>query len=233
MGSFQAIYDRAAKRKGGEAALEELLADWTPPKSPKEIEKIPDHRWLAMMTKCIFQAGFSWKVIEAKWPGFEEAFEGFDPPRWAFAPDEDLDALAKDTRIVRNPQKINTVRGNAIFIGDLAKQYGSAGKAFAGWPMSDQIGLLDLMKTKASRMGGNSAQYFIRFMGLDSFILSRDVNAALIAEGIIDKPATSKSAMKAVQAAFNQWAEETGRSRVHLSRVLAMSAGDQSGIPGH
>ena len=30
------------------------------------------------MTRAIFQSGFSWKVIEAKWPGFEEAFDGFD-----------------------------------------------------------------------------------------------------------------------------------------------------------
>lgn len=232
MGTFGAIYDRAVKRKGGEDELEKLLADWRKPKSARTIAKIPDDRWLAMMTKCIFQAGFSWKVIESKWPGFEEAFDGFDPPRWALAPDEDLDALAKDTRIVRNPQKIHTVRPNAIFICDLAKDYGSAGKAFANWPMNDQIGLLELLKKKASRMGGNTAQYFLRFMGLDSFILSQDVNAALIMEGIIDKPATSKTAMKAVQEAFNTWAEETGRTRVQLSRILAMSAGDNYGIPG-
>jgi len=233
MGSFDAVIERAAKRKGGVEALEKLIGESTQPKSPAELAAIPDDRWLAMMTRCIFQAGFNWKVIENKWPGFEEAFEGFDPPRWAFAPDEDLDALARDKRIVRNPQKINTVRDNAIFVCDLTKEHGSAGRFFADWPMTDQVGLLEVLKNRASRLGGNTAQYFMRFMGLDTFILSRDVTAALKLEGVIDKPATSKSAMKAVQQAFNAWAGETGRSRVQLSRILAMSAGENSGVPGH
>ena len=56
-----------------------------------------------------------------------------------------------------------------------------------------------------------------------SFILSRDVTARLIAEGVIDKPATSKTALKSVQAAFNTWMEQSGRSLTEISRVLAMS----------
>ena len=50
-----------------------------------------------------------------------------------------LDALARDTRIVRNPQKIATVRPNAIYIQDLARENGSAGSFFANWPAGDQL----------------------------------------------------------------------------------------------
>ncbi|MCP3688961.1 MAG: hypothetical protein GY784_11145 [Gammaproteobacteria bacterium] len=54
---FDEIFDIAADRKGGSEALDELL---TQPKSTAELEDIGDDRWLACMTRCIFQAGFNW-----------------------------------------------------------------------------------------------------------------------------------------------------------------------------
>ena len=75
---FARIFDMAAARKGGAEALDALLPK---PKSKAHLAAIPDDRWLAAMTRAVFQAGFSWNVIETKWPGFEEAFWGFDPGR--------------------------------------------------------------------------------------------------------------------------------------------------------
>lgn len=222
MTPFEEIFDRAASRHGGKGALEKRLAE-TKPLPKAKLAAIPDDRWLAGMTRRIFQAGFNWKVIDNKWDGFEAAFDGFDVGRWVLAPDEDLDALAKDSRIVRNPQKIRTVRENAVFIADLAKEYGSAGKAFGGWPAQEFSGLLDLLKARGSRLGGTTAQYFLRGMGVDSYVLSAHVVAALIAAGVIDKPPTSKKAMAAVQAAFNGWMAESGRDLTQISRTLAMS----------
>ena len=48
----------------------------------------------------------------------------------------------------------------------------------------------------------------------------------LIREGVVDKAPGSKSSMRAVQAAFNNWSEESGRSLTEISRVLAMSVGN-------
>lgn len=224
MGSFQHIYDLAAERKGGSSALEELIAPHAP-KTRKELEAIPDDRWLAGMTRYIFMAGFRWRVIEAKWPGFEAAFWGFDPHRCAMISDEDMDALLKDTRIVRNGAKIASVPTNARFILDLDREHGSAGRFFADWPDEDYIGLLDVLKTRASRLGGEGAMRFLRSMGKPSFITSRDVTAALIREDVVDKPPSGKRDLEKVQAAFNAWAEESGRDLTSISRTLALSIG--------
>ena len=67
------------------------------------------------MSKCVFQAGFSWRVVGNKWPGFVRAFHGFDPRRNAALSDADLDAHLKDTGIIRNARKIISVQGNALF----------------------------------------------------------------------------------------------------------------------
>lgn len=219
MRHFDEIFQIAADRKGG---AEAILSDLPTPLSPAELAKIPEDRWLAQMTKSIFQAGFNWKVIEAKWDGFEDAFDGFNVNRCAFLNDEEFDALLSNKAVVRNGMKLRTVIDNAIFIQELREQ-GGIGEVIGNWPSTDYIGLLELLKKNASRMGGNSATYALRFMGKDSFILSQDVTARLIAEGVIDKPATSKTALRAVQAAFNDWMDQAGRGLTQISRVLAMS----------
>src|SRR5262249_4724757 len=116
--SFSKIRARAAKRKGGEAKLMALL-----PKPPpqKALLKLADDRALAEMAQRIFSAGFVWSVIQSKWPGFEEAFLGFEPRKLAMKPDEFWEGLLGDKRIVRNPQKVMAVRGNVRFVLEIAK----------------------------------------------------------------------------------------------------------------
>jgi 3-methyladenine DNA glycosylase Tag len=173
----------------------------------------------------VFQAGFSWKVIDQKWPGFEEAFEGFDVARLAFLPDEAFEALLKDTRIVRNGAKIKSVQHNAIFLKDLAAEHGSAARFFARYPVTDQVGLMEILKKRGSRLGGNTGQIALRFMGKESFVLSGDVVNALIRENVIENDRLSKKNLAAIQTAFNHWSATTGRPMNEISRILAFSTG--------
>ncbi|WP_380055241.1 DNA-3-methyladenine glycosylase I [Falsihalocynthiibacter sp. SS001] len=220
MRTFDEIYDIAAERKGGADALEALIDK---PKSLDELLAIPDDRWLSRFARQIFSAGFSWKVIEAKWEGFEEAFHGFDIGRCAFMDDEMFDRLIQDTRIVRHGGKITSVRDNAVFLSDLRAESGSVAKAIAGWPADDYVGLLLMLKKRGSRLGGATGQYSLRMLGVDSAIFSQDVVARLVAEGVIDKAPTSKRAFYQAQDALNKWRAESGRSLTEISRVLAMS----------
>ena len=153
--SFDAIRARAAERKGGEAALARLLPKVA---SPKRLAALCDDRVLGEMTKRIFCSGFAWTVIDKKWPGFEAAFLGFDPPRLLRKTPDFWDALTVDVRIVRNGQKIMSVAANARFITDIAAEHGNFGSFIAGWPATDQIGLLALLASRGSRLGGNTGQ---------------------------------------------------------------------------
>lgn len=184
-----------------------------------------DDRFLSGMTKAVFSSGFSWEVVEKKWPGFEVAFQHFDPHRVAFYADHDVSRLLKDTRIIRNAAKINATITNARFVVDTAKQFGSFSAFLKQWPPSDQVGLMEHLKKHASRLGGSSAMYFLRFNGWDSFILSQDVTKALIREHVIDKEPTSKKALRAVQDAFNAWTKESKRPQREVSRILSFSVG--------
>jgi 3-methyladenine DNA glycosylase Tag len=221
---FKTIRARAEKRKGGAKELEKLL-----PLKPdmKTVAELSDDRMLSEMTKRVFSAGFAWSVIETKWPGFEKAFLAFRPARLSFQPDDFWDGLLSDTRIVRNGAKIQSVRENAAFVQEIAREHGSFGKFLAKWSSSDQIGLLDLLAKRGSRLGGNTGQMFLRFIGWDGFVTSQDVVACLRDAGLdIAVEVKSKGDLAKVQAQFNAWATETGLPYVHLSRICAMSVGE-------
>jgi 3-methyladenine DNA glycosylase Tag len=224
MKHFATIRARAAKRKGGDAELNALLPKV---KSAAALARMKDDRVLSDMTKRIFSAGFAWSVIEKKWPGFEAAFLGFEPKRLLAQPDEFWERLVSDPRIVRNGQKIMAVRANAQFISDIAKQYGSFGKFLAAWPPTDQVGLLDVLAKQGARLGGRTGQFLLRFIGKDSFVLSMDVVACLRDAGLdISENPSSKKDLRKIQEQFNAWVAETGLPLTHLSRICAMSVGE-------
>ncbi len=218
------IEERAAARKGGMDVLESLLPV---PKTAEELRAMPADRILAEMTRCIFNSGFHWRVITQKWPGFEEAFRGFQLEELLTMMPEDWEALTSDRRIVRNGQKIMAVAHNAGFIADISGEHGSFGAFLADWPPTDMVGLLAHLKKHGSRLGGNTGQWFLRRVGYDGFVLTRDVVTALQAAGldIKDNP-TTKRDLGAIQAAFNAYCDQSGRGVSAISKILSYSVGD-------
>src|SRR5437762_3366192 len=85
-------------------------------------EKLADY--LDVLTKAVFQAGISWRVVDAKWPGTRTALYDFDPQRLADLTPDDVDRLAQDQRLVRNRRKIEATVANAQAMLDLDREYG-------------------------------------------------------------------------------------------------------------
>ena len=224
MRNFDFFYKRATKRKGGEAQLNTLLPKV---RSKRSVSSQKNDRILSMMSKCIFQAGFVWKVVEKKWPEFETVFKNFNTKVLVYLSPEDIEAIGKDVRIIRNMQKILTVPRNALWVNDIARDHGSFAKFIANWPTDDLIGLFKLLKRQGERLGGMTGQRFLRQAGIDTFILTSDVVAGLRdADVDIKQNPTSQREMKLIQDKFNQWHQETGLPYTHLSKILAFSIGE-------
>ena len=216
---FDEILALAAARKGG---AEAVLSGAMVPKSATALAAIPADRWLAQMARGIFQAGISWQVVDAKWPGIEAAFYGFAIGPNSMLDDEALEALLADTRVIRSGAKITAIRDNAAFIRR-EEEAGGFARRIADWPGDDFAGLLEWLSKNGSRLGGNTGAYMLRQMGKDGYLLSKDVVARLVAEGVIEGAPGSRKAMAAVQAAFNAWQAQSGQSLTVISRVLAQS----------
>ena len=92
---------------------------------PSRAKPAGDDGYLEMLTKAVFQAGFSWSVIRDKWPNFQEAFGGFDVGRVAAYDEEDIERLLRDAGIVRNGRKIVATVENARTVQRLSHEHGS------------------------------------------------------------------------------------------------------------
>lgn len=221
--TFEQIFERACKRKGGEANVKALLGK---PKKDKAIAKVGDDRFLAEFTKKVFQSGFVWRVVENKWPDFEKAFFAFDVQQVLMQPDEFYEKVARDPAIIRNSRKVMTIKDNALMIHDVRMEGKSFAQFVADWPSSDIVGLWDYLKRKGARLGGNTGPYALRSLGKDTFLLSRDVEAYLRGEGVFDGGASSRRSRQQIQDYFNSLHEQSGRSYQHLSQIISFSFGD-------
>jgi len=80
--------------------------------------------YLEHLSKGVFQAGISWRVVDAKWPTIKTAFHKFKVERVARMTDREIDALAKDERVIRSRPKIAAIVHNAREILTLEREEG-------------------------------------------------------------------------------------------------------------
>ncbi len=92
---------------------------------PPRVKPKNDAGYLEEITKSVFRSGFSWQVIENKWPNFQIAFSRFDIDAIAAFDDDDLERLLSDTGIVRNGRKIEATIKNAQRMKALREEHGS------------------------------------------------------------------------------------------------------------
>ncbi len=121
--------------------------------------------YLDVITRAVFQSGMSWRVVEAKWPGFREAFAGFEPETVAAFTDDDVERLAADTRIIRNRRKIEATITNAQALLEL-----DAGpEGFTGWLRSrgDFEATVAALRGEFRFLGDMGAYYFLYVVGED------------------------------------------------------------------
>ncbi|OUS13669.1 3-methyladenine DNA glycosylase [Gammaproteobacteria bacterium 53_120_T64] len=225
MVSFQTLYEAALQNWGEDKVLALLPAV----NAADQLRAIGDDRYLSAMARCVFRAGFSWKVIAKKWPDFETVFAGFVPLALANYSNDRIDELMQDTRIVRHRTKINSVRDNAVYIGDIQRSHGSFASYIAGWPEESIVELWFELKKRGSRLGGNTGPGFLRLLGKDTFMLSKDVSAVLLNHKLLDtlSPNSKRDLLK-VQAVFNRFQQDSGYPLSHISRILALSLQPQN-----
>src|SRR5687767_971580 len=92
--------------------------------APAQIEPKRLGDYLEVMTKAVFQSGMSWAVVNAKWAGFQKAFNSFDAEWVADLSPDDADRIAQDPGIIRNRRKVQATVENARVMLALDKEFG-------------------------------------------------------------------------------------------------------------
>ena len=90
---------------------------------PKQIKPKSLADYLEVLSKIAFEAGLSWRVVEAKWDDIRKAFQGFDPDRVARMTPRAIDKLVSDERVIRSRSKIEATVANAERMLELDEEH--------------------------------------------------------------------------------------------------------------
>jgi 3-methyladenine DNA glycosylase Tag len=124
-----------------------------------------DDDYFERMTRALFQAGLNWKMIEAKWPNFQNAFSQFSIKKVAKFNEKDVKRLMNDKGVIRNERKIVSTIYNAQQSLRLTSEFGSFGgyiKSFG----KDHEALQNDLQTRFHHLGESSSRTFLCMSGV-------------------------------------------------------------------
>jgi 8-hydroxy-5-deazaflavin:NADPH oxidoreductase len=118
-------------RAGDAAAADPLTAPFE-----KLRDRAPDDPafFFEHLSRAVFQAGMSWRVVSAKWDGIREVFHGFDPDKVASLQPAEIAQIQADTRVIRNSAKIEATVQNAQELLTILRTYGTVRAYLASFP---------------------------------------------------------------------------------------------------
>ena len=92
-----------------------------PPQEKPKNEK----GYFEILSKAVFNAGFSYQVVNAKWEGTKEIFEEFDPKILSIWTVDEISSALESPKIIRNAKKVKAIISNAKIFLELVEQYHS------------------------------------------------------------------------------------------------------------
>lgn len=91
---------------------------------PRTITPTGPSDYFEVLTRAVFNAGLSWRVVDAHWPALADAFADFDPEVVAGYDEQDVERLIADDRLIQSHNKLAATPVNARTFVDLAAAHG-------------------------------------------------------------------------------------------------------------
>jgi 3-methyladenine DNA glycosylase Tag len=132
---------------------------------PERIEHPTPADALAVISRAVFQAGLSWKLIEAKWDAYLRLFEGFDPVRVAAFDSLDVERILADGGVVRTRKKIEGTVHNARAVLTIDREFAGIERYLRAFGTYGELAT-DL-RERIAFLGELSAYYAIFRLGGD------------------------------------------------------------------
>ena len=127
-----------------------------------------DKGYFEILSKAVFNAGFSYQVVNSKWKGIKEVFDEFEPKilsKWTV--DEVASALGSP-KIIRNSRKVNAIVSNAKIFLELLEKHESFDnylKSFRNKPYEEKQKILS---KQFKWLGPTGAHFFLWSVGEDA-----------------------------------------------------------------
>jgi DNA-3-methyladenine glycosylase I len=119
--------------------------------------------YLAAMARAALEPGLNWSVVESKWPGIVEAFEGFDIMKVSAYTPQDIERLMGDARVIRNRRKLEAIVHDAeemLAVGGDVEGFRAYLRSFGSYEA-----LVADMKKRFRFLGDSGAYHFLYVVG--------------------------------------------------------------------
>jgi 3-methyladenine DNA glycosylase Tag len=128
---------------------------------PIEPQRLADY--LAVMSRAVFQAGLSWKMIETRWNDYLRLFEGFDPVVVGAFDGTDIERILSDGGALRVYKKILATVENARTMLELDREHGGFRNYLRSF--GSYAALATDLRKRFKFLGELSAYYFLFRVG--------------------------------------------------------------------
>mgnify|MGYP000212219957 CR=1 FL=1 len=148
-------------------------------------------------------------------------------------PEEMLERKAADPKIIRNYNKVKTIKANAQMLFEHKTEHNTSFAQFiADWPSNDIIGLWEYLKKQGQRLGGNTGPYALRLLGKDvAFVCGSDEHGVPITIKAKKEGVTPQDIVDKYHAIIKKSFEDFGVSFDNYSRTSAKIHHDTAHIP--
>ena len=135
---------------------------------PPKKKPIDDKGYFEVLSKAVFNAGFSYQVVNRKWKDIKEVFNEFDPKKLSRWTVDEVSAALESPKIIRNSRKVNAIISNAKVFLDLLDKHGSFDiylKSFRNKPYEERQKILS---KQFKWLGPTGAHFFLWSVGEDA-----------------------------------------------------------------
>ncbi len=135
---------------------------------PHRKKPIDDKGYFEILSKAVFNAGFSYQVVRKKWEGIKEIFNEFEPEvlsKWTV---DEISVALESPKIIRNSRKVTVIVSNAKVFLEIVDTFGSFEtylKSFQDKPYEEKQKILS---KKFKWLGPTGAHFFLWSIGEDA-----------------------------------------------------------------
>ena len=135
---------------------------------PPQEKPVDEKGYFEILSKAVFNAGFSYQVVNTKWEGIKEVFEEFNPKilsNWTI--DEISDAL-ESPKIIRNAKKVKAIVSNSKVFLELVEEYNSFENYLKSFRDKTYEERQQIIAKQFKWLGPTGAHFFLWSIGEDA-----------------------------------------------------------------
>lgn len=133
-----------------------------PQKKPKN-----EKDYFEILSKAVFNAGFSYRVVDAKWEGIKDVFEDFEPKLVSNWTIDEITSALESPKIIRNSKKVKAIVFNAKIFLEIIKEQGSFKNYLSSFEDKLYEEKLKILSKKFKWLGPTGSHFFLWSVGED------------------------------------------------------------------